>query len=76
MTEKLRLDVDQLAVESFRPGGENAGLRGTVRGRDQANGVPYTQTSCDAYECDCIETAQTCDQQICYGGSEQVGAVC
>ncbi|HEX2076573.1 MAG TPA: hypothetical protein VHG08_02660 [Longimicrobium sp.] len=76
MRKKLRLNADELAVESFRPGGEGAGLRGTVRGRDQANGIPPTESSCDAYECGCIPTAQTCDQQICGGGSQQVGAVC
>ena len=76
MTRKLRLNVEDLAVESFRPGGEDAGQRGTVRGRDQATGIPPTDSSCDVHECGCIPTAQTCDNQICWGGSQQAGAIC
>ena len=71
---KLRLNVDELAVESFATG-TDAELRGTVLGRVAADGEPCPRTdesTCDPNQmCACIPSwvitcagASSCDVAV------------
>lgn len=51
--KKLKLDLDTLAVDSFRPSAEPRGHRGTVRGNEPT----YT---CRTWEASCNTLALTC----------------
>jgi hypothetical protein len=69
---KLRLNIDDLAVESFAPAAE-VGERGTVRG---AEATADGQTLCALTQCEvsyCIDNTcefTQCDDLSCYNGGE------
>lgn len=81
--KKLRLDLDELAVESFDTRGAEK-EKGTVVGEQQCScgGTCYPQATCPqtcAYTCDDPTCAYTCDDATCAGftcGFESCGGTC
>ena len=53
---KLRLDLQDLRVESFEPAAEDASRRGTVRGQE----TPATDTALERGGCACQTHDNTC----------------
>lgn len=80
--KKLSLDVDEIRVESFAPAEDEAGRRGTVRGRAQSEMETrgeYTCSPCYTYDYSCIEYGPTCWDRTCdwgYDCPESFGVTC
>jgi predicted SprT family Zn-dependent metalloprotease len=60
MQSKLRLKVEELAVESFDTAGSRLDDRGTVKGHDTGFGCPLPSAS-EPVACLCQTFEQTCD---------------
>ena len=80
--KKLRLDLDELAVESFDTQ-KDAREKGTVVGEQcSCGGTCYPEATCPqtcAYTCDDPTCAYTCDDATCAGltcNYESCGGTC
>ena len=66
---KIRLEIDELQVESFETEPQASSGRGTVRGRELTEGPPCTQDDCthtgcssNPNPCFCTEIGETCPE--------------
>lgn len=71
--KKIRLELDELAVETFEPAATDAASRGTVKGAESGDGwncvTRYGEWTCDGYfTCDrWIECPGTWVDNTCLG---------
>lgn len=72
---KLKLDLEHLAVESFGVEGEPPQRRGTVRGNATMYGGPCIEYMTDEYA-SCQQTACGCTVQGCYSGACPTAYTC
>ena len=64
---KMKLDIEQLAVESFAIRTVDADARGTVRGNAITERLCSLQSDCDSFQLSCTGSCRTglnC-QQVC-----------
>lgn len=72
--KKLKLDLDGLKVDSFAPGRDAAGGRGTVQARTGDTNCPWTTDQRDTYEGCSVYYCET--YQNTWAGSCQYGTGC